>query len=91
MEREASVPRWRKRPLEVEAWRITKRSLQQLAEKAGGYVGLDDDGNEVLVVPTLEGEMMGRVGDYLVKGVQGEFYPVRGDIFEQSYELVIEM
>ena len=38
------------------------------------------------VVMTLEGRMSGNYGDYLVKGIDGEYYPVKQRIFEKSYE-----
>ena len=38
-------------------------------------------------VKTLEGEMFARVGDYIIKGVTGEFYPCKADIFHETYEL----
>jgi len=41
-----------------------------------------------LYIHTLEGIMEGRVGDYLITGVYGEQYPCRGDIFEETYELI---
>ncbi len=44
--------------------------------------------NGVFVVDTLEGEMRGKKGDYLVYGTHGEQYPVRKDIFEENYEVV---
>lgn len=37
-------------------------------------------------VDTLEGQMHGNKGDYLVRGVKGEFYPVKKEIFEETYE-----
>lgn len=44
------------------------------------------DGEEVvLIVHTLEGDMKARPGDYIVKGVDGEFYPVKKEIFEKTY------
>ena len=39
-------------------------------------------------VQTLEGEMSGNAGDYLIRGVEGELYPCKGDIFEKTYEKV---
>lgn len=39
-------------------------------------------------IPTLEGDMYASIGDYIIKGVQGEFYPCKPDIFEQTYEVV---
>jgi len=39
-----------------------------------------------IVIDTLEGQMMAVVGDYIIKGVQGEFYPCKPDIFEPTYK-----
>jgi len=44
--------------------------------------------SEKLIIPTLEGDIEASVGDYIIKGVQGEFYPCKPDIFEQTYEKV---
>ncbi|HDR7263618.1 hypothetical protein [Bacillus sp. CH_203] len=41
-------------------------------------------------IHTLEGRMKGAYGDYIIKGVNGEIYPCRADIFEKTYELVGE-
>lgn len=43
-----------------------------------------------LHVATLEGDMLVTVGDYIIQGVQGELYPCKPDIFEQTYEKVEE-
>jgi hypothetical protein len=40
------------------------------------------------VIETLEGNMRTKIGDYIIKGVAGEFYPCKPDIFEGTYELV---
>lgn len=45
---------------------------------------------EGLVIHTLEGEYLAKVGDYIIKGVRGEFYPCKPDIFEQTYDIVNE-
>ena len=37
-------------------------------------------------VKTIEGEISGKAGDYLLKGIKGEVYPCRKDIFEESYD-----
>lgn len=42
---------------------------------------------EHLQIDTLEGTMTGSVGDYIIRGVQGEFYPCKPNIFEESYEV----
>jgi hypothetical protein len=43
-----------------------------------------------LVIATVEGVMEANPGDYVIKGVAGEFYPCKPDIFEQTYEPVTE-
>jgi len=49
---------------------------------AGARIGLK--------IPTLEGVMLGREGDWIIKGVNGELYPCKPDIFEKTYEPVAE-
>jgi hypothetical protein len=44
--------------------------------------------NEPFLVETLEGVLRGHAGDYLIVGVRGERYPIRKDIFEETYESV---
>ena len=39
-----------------------------------------------MVIPTLEGDMMANVGDYIITGVNGEQYPCKPDIFEKTYD-----
>lgn len=39
-------------------------------------------------IKTLEGTMVAKTGDYIIKGVRGEIYPCKADIFEETYELV---
>ena len=43
-----------------------------------------------LIIKTLEGEHIANIGDYIIKGVKGEFCPCKPDIFEQTYEMVVE-
>lgn len=43
-----------------------------------------------LLIPTLEGIMLGVQDDFIIKGVQGELYPCKPEIFEMTYEKVIE-
>lgn len=42
-----------------------------------------------VVISTLEGNMVANIGDYIIKGVKGEFYPCKEDIFEQTYDEVL--
>jgi hypothetical protein len=43
---------------------------------------------EEMIIHTLEGEMLARVGDWLIEGIEGELYPCKPDIFELTYEPV---
>jgi hypothetical protein len=58
------------------------------------FTGLDPltvsykEGKVGIIIPTLEGEHIATEGDFIIKGVKGEFYPCKPDIFEQTYEKV---
>ena len=43
-----------------------------------------------LVIDTLEGKMIASVGDYIIKGIQGEIYPIKADIFKKTYDKVLD-
>lgn len=80
------MPKFRKKPVVIEAVQYgpyTKPSLELLAFMEGCEVGVTADG---LVIETLEGDMLASPGDWIIKGVSGEFYPCKPDIFEQTYE-----
>jgi len=65
-------------------------SLQELADWCGGasfwFRSLDD--RPYIIIPTLQGDMRAWPGDWIVKGIGGEFYPVKPEVFEKSYERV---
>lgn len=48
------------------------------------------DGEHYLTIATLEGEMKASVGDYIIKGVEGEIYPCKPDIFKKTYDIIEE-
>lgn len=50
-------------------------------------LGFSHDG-EYAIIPTLEGNMRAGVGDWIIKGVNGEYYPCKADIFAKTYDLV---
>lgn len=54
----------------------------------GTHVNYEDKNNPYVPIETLEGTMRASVGDYIIKGVNGEFYPCKPDIFEKTYEKV---
>ena len=86
--------RYRKKPVEIEAIQLTSGNATEVAAWCGGLVESADcsgDGPPYVVrIDTLEGSMIAGLGDYVIRGVQGEFYPCKPDIFEQSYDKVEE-
>lgn len=74
-------------PIEVEARQITLENAEELAAWSKSDIAKRPDGTMAgMLVYTLEGTMTGSVGDYLIKGVRGEFYFCAKNIFEESYE-----
>ena len=68
------------------------QAWQKEPTEAGCLYCIDDDGlvapGERLCITTLEGAHAVTFGDYIIQGVQGEIYPCKPDIFEQTYEAV---
>ena len=77
-----------KKPVEVEAVQFdgTDESVEWLLPQLkSGEIGRACN---KLYIKTLEGVMEAKVGDYVIKGVNGEFYPCKPDIFEKTYEKI---
>ena len=76
-----------KRPVAIEAEQWTGDNLEEL-QKFCGKPGILETYNREgrLYVNTLEGKMIAQKGDYIIKGVEGEFYPCKEDIFKKTYE-----
>ncbi|NFL87480.1 hypothetical protein FDB42_11940 [Clostridium botulinum] len=78
--------KYRKKPVEIEAVQFTGNNTLEVIE----FIGQQDlsiDSNAVLI-PTLEGTMRADINDFIIKGVNGEFYPCKPDIFEKTYERI---
>lgn len=81
------VKKYVKKPLEVEALQWTGNE-EEMAEFLGVmFVLVDLD--QKLIVDTLEGTMKGNLGDYIIRGVRGEYYPCAQSIFEETYDEVV--
>lgn len=99
-----NVKKYRKKPVVIEALQWTGRNWTEVcvfcvdlvkANGASGEPVLAFDGRRVdapelnrVLIRTLEGVMEAKAGDYIIKGVKGEFYPCRADIFAATYEEV---
>jgi hypothetical protein len=81
------MPKYRKKPVVIEAFRwLTDRVPDWWRAKSVDAVV--SAGSGVVTIRTLEGDMDAQPGDYIIQGVQGEIYPCKPDIFEQTYERV---
>jgi len=83
------IKKYRKKPVIIEAIQfqddadtITKISDFMQKDLSVDY---SDKNNPILKIQTLEGVMMANVGDYIIKGIKGEFYPCKPDIFKNTY------
>lgn len=84
--------RFRKKPVEIEAvqWggpTDTNRVLNWLAQKGAALTGWTFHDTDI-TIPTLEGDHRATPGDWIIRGVAGEFYPCKPDIFAASYDEV---
>lgn len=93
------MPKFRKKPVEIEAIQFTEDlAKRMLIDKEGGPFGLTASGNyhpergEIysawVSIKTLEGTMQADLGDWIIRGVEGELYPCKPDIFDATYEQV---
>lgn len=91
------MTQYRKKPMVINAVRVTfGRTPIQFEFMGQVFTGsyeitgdLNAIGEQFIGIETLEGNMKLRSGDYLICGIQGEFYPCKADIFEASYEEVL--
>jgi RNA polymerase-binding transcription factor DksA len=76
----------KKKPVEIEAIQLTEENVDKIMEFCGDKIKSHPFTG--VVIETLEGNMTADKGDYIIKGVKGEFYPCKPDIFELTYEKV---
>jgi hypothetical protein len=90
------IQKFRKKPVVIEAVQLTEFNASVVEHFVGDYLRRHYFGDIVdrsspydgLIIQTLEGAMLAKNGDYIIKGVNGEFYPCKPDIFEKTYEKV---
>lgn len=83
------IKKYTKKPIEIEAVRLTLANISDVAKWCGGTLRSTPPMKAItgLSIKTLEGVMAAEFGDYIIKGVKGEFYPCKPDIFEASYDI----
>lgn len=87
------VQKFRKKPVVIEALQWTGENIENMRAFARSSVIINNReewSKPTLQIRTLEGVMNASHGDFIIKGVNGEFYPCKPDIFEKTYELVNE-
>lgn len=88
------VAKYRKKPVVIEAVQWTGENFEEIqkmlinADENRVIMPHPNEDDDSLLIVTLEGEMRADKGDYIIKGIQGEFYPCKPEIFAQTYEKV---
>jgi len=82
------MKKYRKRPVVIEAVQYDGTNNNEVIEWIKSYGGEAEFSayTQELLIRTLEGVMRANKGDYVIKGVHGEFYPCKPDIFNETYE-----
>lgn len=90
--------KYKTKPVEIEAIQWTGLNLEEIKAFVGESLIYDIIGTAwevgkgrphvLMKIRTLEGDMTASEGDYIIKGLRGEFYPCKPDVFEKKYELI---
>lgn len=80
---------YRKKPVVIQAVQWTGENNVEILQFCSNCYITSSGKTKDLVITTLEGDMSASTGDYIIKGVKGEFYPCREDIFDLTYETLI--
>lgn len=86
------MPKFRKKPVIIEAWQWNGHNRHELIQAFGMPPELVVASNPLhssLFIQTLEGEVEAKPGDWIIRGVQGEYYPCKPLIFKNTYEPVV--
>jgi hypothetical protein len=80
-----------KKPIQIEALQWTGLNEREIIHFCSGkaFFGQVSDGKIScirLTIETIEGVMTAQIGDWIIKGIEGEFYPCKASIFEKTYE-----
>lgn len=87
------MAQFRKKPVVIEAFQLPARGDDNVAPflawaDAVGFENFTSERDETMAITTLEGVMTAEPGDWIIKGVKGEFYPCKPEIFALTYDTV---
>lgn len=84
------MAKYRKLPVVIEAVQWTVGNIDDIfrfmSPQEPLYLAGFSDADDIIGIHTLEGTMVARTGDWIIRGVSGEFYPCKPDIFASTYE-----
>ena len=78
--------RFIKRPLVIEAFKFGTDDQPEWSEHSGKVIIVVSPNRVCAYIDTLEGRMTAEIGDYIIKGIKGEIYSCKADIFEETYD-----
>ena len=80
----------RKKPviINTEQWLGNKESFDKILGMGLKKWKPGEMGSKTFIIETLEGDHLAKEGDWIIKGVNGEFYPCKPDIFDKTYDLI---
>jgi hypothetical protein len=80
--------KYRKKPVVIEAVQLTTDNVGEIHDFAGrkAHRIYNNGITEYAIIDTIEGQMKASINDFIIKGVNGEFYPYKPDVFEKTYE-----
>jgi hypothetical protein len=79
------IEKYRKKPVMIEALQWDGMNYDEISKFVGSNI-LHNSKKETIEIHTLEGNMTASKGDYIIRGVDGEFYPCKPDVFKKTYE-----
>lgn len=83
--------KYRKKPVVIDAIQFKENNLLELIIGFGlefSRAVIEQELDSHLIIQTLEGQHKAYLGDWIIRGIKGEFYPCKPDIFEMTYEVV---
>lgn len=92
------MKKYRKKPVVIEAVQLQENNVKEVLaflknvkiKMIFSHVEEESKKFKYMIITTLEGDMKANFRDYIIKGVNGEFYPCKPDIFEKTYEEIEE-
>ena len=86
------IKNYRKKPVEIQAVVFNRDNFQEVRNFTNFQahsltIDRRPNGKCTCIIPTLEGQHIATEGDYIIRGVEGEFYPCKPEIFHKTYEI----